>query len=228
MDRAPFFERQAGWLFGAQLAQVVSLADPENLNRVQIRLLAFDGIDGQDMPLWARVVSPFAGDDRGAFFMPDVGDEVLVVFVQGDPRYPLIVGGLWSGSNAAPASIGAGGNVVKRIRTKNGLQLTLEDSQGQETIKLETPGGQSVTLRDGAGAILFEDSSGNAIRLQPGSLSIVAASQVKIQAPIVKVTAGIVKVDSAMAKFSGVVKCQTLIATSVVSTTYTPGAGNVW
>jgi uncharacterized protein involved in type VI secretion and phage assembly len=228
MDRAPSFERPAGWLFGGQLAQVVSLADPDNLNRVQIRLIAFDGMEGQDMPLWARVVAPFAGDERGAFFMPDVGDEVLVVFVQGDPRHPLVVGGLWSGGNAAPASIGAGGNIVKRIRSKNGLQITLEDRQGQENIRLETPGGQSLTLRDGPGAILFEDSNGNSVRLESGGFSFQSSINVKIEAPKVDVTAGMVTVDAAMAKFSGVVKCETLIATTVVSSVYTPGAGNIW
>ena len=85
----------------------MSLDDPESLNRVQVRLISYSEIDGQDLPLWARVVAPFAGDDRGVFFMPDLDDEVLVVFLQGDTRYPLVLGGLWSGANAAPASIGA-------------------------------------------------------------------------------------------------------------------------
>ncbi|MGZ9006340.1 MAG: phage baseplate assembly protein V, partial [Burkholderiales bacterium] len=76
MDRASFFERAAGAFSAAQLALVVSLDDPQGLNRVQVRLIAYDGIDGQDMPVWARVVAPFAGNDRGTFFMPDVGDEV--------------------------------------------------------------------------------------------------------------------------------------------------------
>lgn len=82
MDRARHFQPGAGWLNGAQLARVVDIADPERRNRVQVRLLAFDAVDGQDAPLWARVVCPFAGADRGAFLMPDVDDEVLVVFLQ--------------------------------------------------------------------------------------------------------------------------------------------------
>ena len=71
MDRACHFQPAAGWLNGAQLARVVDLSDPERRNRVQVRLLAFDGVEGQDAPLWARVVCPFAGADRGAFLMPD-------------------------------------------------------------------------------------------------------------------------------------------------------------
>jgi uncharacterized protein involved in type VI secretion and phage assembly len=228
MDRATFFERAPGALAAGHLAQVVSVSDPLGLNRVQIRLIAYDGIDAQDAPQWARVVAPFAGDDRGTFFLPDVGDEVLVVFLQGDPAYPLVIGGLWSGSNAAPAQIGAQGNTVKRIRSKNGIQVTLEDVQGQEALKLETPGGQSLMLKDGPGAILAEDANGNSVKLETSGITIQAAAKVTINAATVEVSAGMVKVDAAMSNFSGVVKCDTLIATAVVSSSYTPGAGNIW
>ena len=224
----PLFDRPAGWLSAAHLARVVSLDDPLSLNRVQIRLLSYMGLDGQDLPLWARVVCPFAGNDRGAFLMPDIDDEVLVVFQQGDPRYPLVLGGLWSGANAAPASIGASGNITKRIRSKNGIRITLEDQQGQETLTLETPGGQTVTLKDGPGAITLEDSNGNSVKLETSGITVQASSTVTVQASKVDVTAGMVNVDAAMAKFSGVVKCEVLQATTVVATTYTPGAGNIW
>jgi len=228
MDRAQHFERQQGWLAGSHLAIVVSIDDPERLNRVKIRLLAYQEAEGQDLELWARVVAPFAGDNRGTFFIPDIDDEVLVVFMQGDPRYPLVLGGRWIGRNAAPASIDGGRNIVKRIRSKNGLQITLEDNSGQESITIETPGGQSVTLRDGPGSIVVEDSNGNSITLEAQALSIQASAKVEVNAPMVNVTAGMVQVDTAMAKFSGIVKCETLISTSVVSTSYTPGAGNIW
>jgi uncharacterized protein involved in type VI secretion and phage assembly len=228
MDRAAHFERVAGWLSGPHLAEVVSISDPEKLNRVQIRLIAYDGIEGQDMPSWARVVAPFAGDDRGTFFMPDIGDEVLVVFLQGDPRVPLVLGGLWSGRNPAPATIDGGGNIVKRIRSKNGIQITLEDAQGQETLKLETPGGQSITLKDGPGAITIEDSNGNSVKLETAGITVQAAAKVTVSAAQVTVSAGMVTVDAAMSKFSGIVQCDTLISNAVMSASYTPGAGNIW
>lgn len=228
MDRAPHFERSAGWMQAAYLARVVDINDPESRDRVQVRLYAFDDVDGQDAPLWARVVCPFAGADRGAFFMPDVDDEVLVVFVQGDPRHPLVVGGLWNGANAAPASLSGGTNQFKRIRSKNGVVVTLDDQQGQEKLVLETPAGQKLTLSDGPGKVRVEDSNGNSVVMESSGITITAAAQVKVEAANVKVSAGMVTVDAAMAKFSGVVKCEVLIATSVVGTSYTPGAGNVW
>jgi uncharacterized protein involved in type VI secretion and phage assembly len=101
MLRDPVFTPAAGWPMACFLARVTTLDDPEGRSRVAVRLYGFDGTAGQDAELWARVVAPFAGDDRGAFFLPDVGDEVLVTFVQGDARHPLILGGLWSGA-AAP------------------------------------------------------------------------------------------------------------------------------
>ncbi len=215
-------------LSGACLARVVDIADPEGRNRVQVRLLAYDGTDGQDAPLWARVVCPFAGDQRGAFFMPDVDDEVLVMFVQGDPRYPLVLGGLWNGSAAAPAELGDEGNRFKRVRSRNGVVITLDDQQGQEQLVLETPAGQKVTLADGENKITLEDANGNEVVMEASGVSITAAAEVKVEAATVSVTAGIVTVDAALADFSGVVKCQVLQATSVVSTSYTPGAGNIW
>src|SRR6185295_7524769 len=115
MHRESVFASLAGWTQAAMLARVVSLDDPDRRNRVQVKLLAFTAADGQDSTMWARVVCPFAGDQRGAFLLPDVDDEVLVVFVQGDSRHPLVLGGLWNGSASPPADIEGGRNRVKRI-----------------------------------------------------------------------------------------------------------------
>jgi uncharacterized protein involved in type VI secretion and phage assembly len=228
MSREAVFARPAALFAQAQIARVVSLNDPDSLNRVQVRLVAFDAVDGQDAPLWARVVCPFAGDDRGAFWMPDVDDEVLVVFACGDPRHPLVLGGLWNGSAAAPASIGSSGNQTKRLRSRNGITVTMEDQDGQEQLTLETPGGQKLTLKDGPGSVKIEDSNGNSVTLETAGITVQASAKVTVQAAQVAVSAGMVQVDAGMSKFSGVVKCDVLMATTVVASTYTPGAGNIW
>ncbi len=229
MIREPVFDRTPGWMQAGYLATVVSLDDPERRNRVQVRLIAFDDVATQDAPLWARVVAPFAGNNRGTFFLPDVDDEVLVVFMNGDARFPLILGGLWNGSAQPPADIESGGvNRYKRIQSKNGIIITLDDQQGQETLRLETPGGQKVTLQDGPGTITVEDANGNSIKLESAGITVTAAAKVKVTAAQVEVSAGMVKVDAAMSTFSGVVKCDTLISNAVVSSSYTPGAGNIW
>jgi uncharacterized protein involved in type VI secretion and phage assembly len=229
MYRRQLFEVPApGQFHGGYLAEVVDLNDPDNLARVKVRLLNFDGVDGHDGPVWARVASAFAGNNRGAFLIPDVGDEVLVTFVNADPRYPIVLGGLWNGSDTAPESISGGRNVRKVVRSRNGVKLTLEDEDGQEKCILETPGLQKVTLKDGPGTITIEDSNGNSIKLESSGITVTAAAKVTVNAAQVAVSAGMVQVDAGLSKFSGVVQCDTLIATTVVATTYTPGAGNIW
>ncbi|MDA8128546.1 MAG: phage baseplate assembly protein V [Betaproteobacteria bacterium] len=227
MKRDPFLPLAA--ISGGFLAQVVSLDDPDKRSRVQVKLLAFDAVAQQDSTMWARVVAPFAGDDRGTYFLPDVGDEVFVSFVQGDARYPVVLGGLWNGAAKAPADIQSGGvNRYKRIKSKNGIVVTLDDQSGQETLTLETPGGQKVTLKDGPGSVTLEDSNGNSIKMESAGITIQASAKVAVQASQVNVSAGMVTVDAAMSTFSGMVKCASLITNSVISTSYTPGAGNVW
>jgi len=229
MQREAIFERPPGWMHAGYLARVVSLDDPDTLNRVQVKLIAFADVDKQDAPLWARVVAPFAGSDRGVFFLPDVDDEVLVVFMNGDARFPLVLGGLWNGNAASPADIESGGvNRYKRIKSKNGIVITMDDQSGQETLKLETPGGQKVTLQDGPGSIVVEDSNGNSVKLESAGITVTASAKVTVQASEVDVSAGMVKVDAAMSQFSGMVKCDVLQTNSVISSSYTPGAGNIW
>jgi uncharacterized protein involved in type VI secretion and phage assembly len=217
-------------LFGAQLALVVSVSDPNHLGRVQLRLVNFDGVTDQDAPVWARVAVPFAGDNRGAFLLPDVGDEVLVEFVNGDPRFPIVVGGLWNGAQSPPEQLG--GDRVDRwtIVGKAGTRIAIvEESSGQATISLTTPQGQqSLTIKETAGGEIKLEAAGSTITMDTTGVTITTGAKVTVQASTVDVSAGMVTVNAAMSSFSGVVKCDTLITNTVVSTTYTPGAGNVW
>jgi uncharacterized protein involved in type VI secretion and phage assembly len=217
-----------GLFYGGYLAEVVSLDDPEGLARAQVRLLSFDGVTDHDGPVWARVACPFAGSDRGAFLLPDIGDEVFVVFVNGDSRLPVIVGGLWNGSSNPPETISGGRNRRKVIRSKNGVKITMDDQDGQERFIVETPGGQKVTLKDGPGAILVEDSNGNSVKLETAGITITAAAKLTVNASQVEVSAGMVTVNAGLSKFSGVVQADTVISNTVISSTYTPGAGNIW
>lgn len=216
------------------LAKVVSVQDSQNRNQVQVRLYNTDGIADQDGPVWARVAVPFAGGSRGAFFIPDVGDEVVVAFVGSDPRCPIVLGSLWNGHDTAPETLGGGGQSVDRwtITGKAGTRIAIvEQPSASATIEFSTPGGLTGTLTDqGGGSITFTnneqtavtiDTSGVTVNAPSGQVQITAASQVNITAPTVNVSA-------AMSIFSGIVQCQVLLATTVVSSTYTPGAGNVW
>lgn len=213
---------------GGYLAKVVDLNDPDSRSRVQVRIQNFDGVSDHDGPIWARVACAFAGDNRGVFFLPDVGDEVLVIFVNGDPRAPVVVGGLWNSNSSPPESISGGQNRLKVIRSKNGVKVTLDDQDGQEQFIVETPGSQKVTLKDGPGSIKIEDSNGNSVKLETSGVTVTASAKMTVNASTVEVSAGMVTVNAGMSKFSGVVQADTVITNTIIAATYTPGAGNIW
>jgi uncharacterized protein involved in type VI secretion and phage assembly len=210
------------------LARVTSVDDPDRLARVKVRMLSLD--QNGDAEIWARVAAPFAGGGRGALFIPDVNDEVLVSFVAGDPRFPIVLGGLWNGQDTPPEEPGP--DRVKRwtITGKNGTRIAIvEEQASQERIELKTPAGQSLILDDSSGgSIKATDASGNSVTMDSQGITLEAVSKVTVNAPQVQVSAGMVSVDAGMSRFSGVVQCDTLITTTVVASVYTPGAGNIW
>jgi len=224
-------ERLAGgwggrW-YGVAAALVTDIKDPDKQGRVKVKLPWSPDSGGQRYEAWARIATLFAGKNRGSWFIPDVGDEVLVAFEHGDPRRPYMIGGLWNGKDTAPEQVG-GGNEKKTLRSRNGVVITLEDKKGQESLLLQTPGGQKVTLKDGPGSITIEDSSGNSIKLESAGITVTAAAKVTVKASQVAVSAGMVTVDAGMSKFSGVVQADTVITNTIIASTYTPGAGNIW
>ncbi len=107
------------------------------------------------------------------------------------------------------------------------VMITLDDSRGKERLILETPTGQTITLSSARGTVEIADSQGNFIKLEPAGITIRAASKVTINATELKVSAANLVIDAAVSKFNGVVQCDTLISDSVVSASYTPGAGNL-
>ncbi|HMV65923.1 MAG TPA: phage baseplate assembly protein V [Myxococcota bacterium] len=234
MDHRAPFER-APWpgaphpAFGhVHLAKVVDDKDPDGLDRVQVRLYAFDGVDGQDAAVWARVAVSFAGNGYGALLIPKVDEEVLVTFLQGDPRFPIVVGALWNGANRPPEDLSSNGVDRWLWLTPAGSRVELREEQGgQPRITIETPGGVRLQLDDSGSKALLENSDSK-VEITPGNILIQSSGTVKVQASTVQVDAGSVTVNAAMSRFNGVVQADTLIATTVVGTTYTPGAGNVW
>lgn len=217
-----------GGLFaGVMPATVKSLEDPDGQGRIKVALAAVPDPDNAACEIWARVATLFAGNNRGSWFMPDEGDEVLIAFEQGDPRRPYVLGGLWNGVDK-PSHSASKANNIKSITSRNGVVITLDDSQGQETLKLETPGGQTVTLKDGPGQIEIKDSNGNSVKLEASGISIDAASRLSINAPQISISSSMISVDAGMSNFSGVVRADTVICNSIIAASYTPGAGNIW
>jgi uncharacterized protein involved in type VI secretion and phage assembly len=210
-------------------AVVVDVRDPDGQGRVRVELPWAPDAGDARWRAWARVATLMAGDRRGSWFVPDVRDEVLVAFEGGDPRRPYVLGALWNGADAPPERMdGAGSNDRKVLRSRNGLKVTLDDAAGRESLVPETPAGQRLTLQDGPGAVTLEDANGNRVRLEAGGVSVVSAGRLTVQASAVDVSATALTVNAGMSRFNGAVQAQTVIATTVVGATYTPGAGNIW
>lgn len=218
-----------GKFYGVYPAVVVDISDPDGQGRVKVKLPWAPDSKGGSYEAWARLATMMAGNNRGSWFIPDVDDEVLVIFEAGDTRRPYVVGALWNGLDAAPESMDGGGeNNIKSIRSRNGVKVTMDDTNGSEALTLETPGGQSMTLKDGPGVVEIVDSNGNSIKLESSGITVTSSAKVTVNASSVEVSAGMVTVNAGMSKFSGVVQADTVITNSVVSASYTPGAGNIW
>jgi uncharacterized protein involved in type VI secretion and phage assembly len=134
-----------GRFYGVYPALVTDIQDPDSQGRVKVQLPWARDTDGGAYEAWARLATLMGGNNRGAWFIPDANDEVLVAFEGGDPRRPYVVGCLWNGSDAPPESMDGGGeNNLKVLRSRNGVKVTLDDQDGQEQMVLETPGGPKI------------------------------------------------------------------------------------
>lgn len=213
--------------YGVYPALVMDNVDPEGQGRVQVRLPWSE--DENVQGIWARVATLMAGAERGTWFIPDVDDEVLVAFEAGDPRRPYVIGAMWNAGSPPPERMDAkGSNEVKSIVSRRGLRIALQDIEGEETIAIQTPGGQQFILKDGAGTVDLHDSSGNLIHMDSNGITISTPGALMINAPSIQVNCGKISINCPLSTFSGVVKADTLITNSVVSASYTPGAGNIW
>jgi uncharacterized protein involved in type VI secretion and phage assembly len=222
--RSFFQTRQSG----VYPARVISNQDPSGLGRVLVSLADPSG-SGEAVEAWAPVATLMAGKKRGTWFMPEQGDEVLLAFENGDISRPYILGALWSKENPPPEQMDAAGeNPVKSIHSRNGIIVSLHDVSGEEMLRLRTPGGQSVSLRDGdGGSVEIQDANGNQIRLTSAGVQVLAAAKLTLSASVVEVSASSLTVNAGISTFSGTLKADTVITNSVISASYTPGAGNV-
>jgi uncharacterized protein involved in type VI secretion and phage assembly len=219
-----------GKLFGVYLAQVSSVQDDQHQGRVQVKLLAHDGVTTQSAPMWAWVAVPFAGSGRGAFLIPDKDDIVVVQFIQGEPSRAIVTGGVWNGSQKAPETLGGDGTQVDRwtFTGRAGSRIAIVEQAAGATISLTTPNStESVTITHQAGGKLELKTATSTITLDTSGVTV-KSTKVTVNAPSVTVNAPSVTINAALSTFNGVVKATAVQATTVIGTVYTPGAGNIW
>lgn len=211
---------EGGRWFGLYPALVSDLVDPDARGRIKVRFPSF-GADGAQVSAWATLLTPYADDDQGLQILPEVDSQVVVGFEAGDPARPYIVGACWNGAAALPEAAQSANN-LRLLKTRAGSLLEFDDSEGAAKLTLSLASGSKLVLDDSAQEVTLKHSNGCEIVMTAGG-------QIRITAnSTVDVTASTVNLKAPMVKCDGVVKCQTLITNSVVSPSYTPGAGNVW
>lgn len=161
---------------GLQIGVVTQLEnDPNGEDRIQVRLPV---IDSEDKGVWSRVASLDAGDNRGFFFRPEVGDEVIVGFLNDDPRNPVILGMLNSSAKPAPLKAQDSNN-IKTYVSRSKLKLTFDDDK--KSIKLETPGGRNIFMDDDSGVIQFADGNGNKLTMDDNGFTIETSKKITLK-----------------------------------------------
>jgi Rhs element Vgr protein len=162
---------------GLQIGVVDALeGDSEGEFRIRVRLPV---LGESAEPVFARLASFDAGGNRGGTYFPEIGDEVVVAFLDDDPRHAVVLGSLHSSALPSPLEP-ADDNPEKGYFSRAGLKLVFNDEK--KSIRLETPGGHSVTLDDGAGEIRVSDSNGNTLVLDPSGIALESAKDLTLKA----------------------------------------------
>lgn len=162
---------------GLQVGVVSALGgDPAGEDRIRVRLPL---VDAEGDGVWARLATLDAGDGRGTFFRPDIGDEVVVGFLGSDPRFPVVLGQTHSSAKPAPQP-GDDDNHVKGYVSRSGMQLTFDDEN--TVVALETPAGNILLLSEDDESVALADQNGNKITLDVDGITIESAKDLVLKA----------------------------------------------
>jgi Rhs element Vgr protein len=162
---------------GLQIGQVVQIyGDPLDEDRIQIRL---PSISSDEDGTWARVATLDAGKERGSFFRPEPGDEVIVGFVNNDPRQAIVVGGVHSSAHVAPLKA-TEKNEMKGFQTRSKMKWMFDDEK--KIFVLETPAGKKITLDEDQDCIQISDQHQNSIKLSPDGIELNSGKDILLKA----------------------------------------------
>ncbi len=221
----PFENPSPGHFPGCYLAEVLEV----EAGKVRVELLSMDDGQREDdndkaEAIWARVAVPFAGHQRGAFLMPDVTDEVVVTFINGDPRAAIVIGTLWNGQHEIPESIG---ETVDRwsLVGKKGTRIAMIEER-EPAIHLSTPGGVKITMSDESGGKIEMIAGPTTVTLDQQGMTI-STSKFCTEASEVECNAGKYDVNTPQAKFSAMVDCIVMKSVAVNSELQRPAIGSL-
>ena len=168
-----------GAIHGLQIGVVVQLEnDPDGEDRIRVRVPV---IDAADQGIWTRIASLDAGNDRGAFFMPEIGDEVIVGFINDDPSDAVVLGMLHSSAKPAPI-VAKDVNHEKGFTTRSKMHVMFNDDT--KTITIDTPAGNSITIDEQGMKIEIKDQNSNKITMDTSGIKMESPMNVEIKAGV--------------------------------------------
>ncbi len=173
-------------IHGLQIGKVLQLQDdPDGEDRILVKLPI---IDKNGAGVWARVASLDAGQERGAFFRPEIDDEVVVGFLNADPRDAVVLGMLHSSAKPAPITA-QDVNHEKGFTTRSKMHIHFNDDT--KTITIDTPAGNSITIDESSKSIEIKDQNNNKVALAPAGITVDSPKEVTINAGTnIKISAG--------------------------------------
>lgn len=161
-------------IYGVAIGKVENNIDPLLQGRV---LLSFPHLSDANLSSWARIASP----STGIYFLPNVGEEVLVAFDRGDVNHPYVLGALWNGTTLAPEKNLDGVNRVRLISTPGGHKLQFNDAGANGRVLIHTSGGREILLDDTTG--------GEKITIRTGGASLtLSSSKIILHAEAIEIT----------------------------------------
>lgn len=184
-------ESEVRRIAGVAAGIVTNNQDPDGFGRIKIK---YPWLSDDNETDWIRVATFMSGKEMGSFFLPDVGDEVLVAFEHGDINYPYVIGALWNGVKAPPETNSDGQNNIRKIKSRSGHEIIFNDdnTSKQEKIEIQTNAKHKIVLDDTLGQEKIEiiDKTGNnriIIDSVQNSINIESAMQLKIKANVIEI-----------------------------------------
>lgn len=163
---------------GLQIGVVVQLQDdPNSEDRILVKTPT---IDSQSEGIWSRIATLDAGNNRGSFFRPEIGDEVVLGFLNDDPRDPIVLGMLNSSAKPAPVKDIKDDNHHKGFFTRSQMKVSFDDDK--KIITLETPGGNKIIISDEDKGITLKDQNGNSMTMNDSGISIKSPKDITVEA----------------------------------------------
>lgn len=155
---------------GVAIAVVTNNQDPDGEARIKVK---YPWRDIEDESYWARITTLMAGREMGVYFLPEVGDEVLVAFENGDIDHPVIIGSLWSGAMPPPERNSDGENNRRLIKSRNGHWFIFDDTDGSERIEIiDKTENNKITIDSSANTITIESDQDIELKAQNGKISL--------------------------------------------------------